>query len=114
MKTILIRTAVVAALSVGMIGSTQAQDAKRADPAKVKQVQRALEKNPESREIIFKSLKAQDGPRLKRELKRLGLMRQFQEPAEIGGILCLVDGIPYPSHACWGYVRRIPLDWTTW
>lgn len=112
MKTILIRTAVVAALSVGMIGSAQAQDAKRADPAKVKQVQRVLEKNPESREIIFQSLEAQDGPRLQRELKRLGLMRQLQEPAEIGGVLCQVNGIPLPSHVCVKYVSMF--DWTTW
>lgn len=113
MKTVLTRTVLVAALSLGMMGTAHGQSAERADPAKVKQVQRALEKNPELRENIFKALESQDERSLRRAMKTSGLSRQFETPAAIGGFLCLVDGIPYPQHVCLKYVRMMS-DWTTW
>jgi len=80
---------------------------------KVKQVQLVLDRSPETRANIFKALEAQDEGALRRALKMSGLTRQFEAPAQIGGFLCLVDGIPYPQHVCVKYVRMMS-DWTTW
>lgn len=108
------KTAISAALTMGMIGAAYGQDDARVDPAKVEQVQRTLERNPELRERIFKAMDARDETTLQRSLKESGVLGMFEEPSALGWALCLVDGIPMPSNVCQRFIFQSFNDWAEW
>ena len=114
MISLMTRTVMATALSFGMIGAAHSQESVRADPEKVKQVQQILERNPEARRSVFSALEARDGSKLERSLSEAGILRLFDEPAALAGVLCFVDGIPMPSHVCNRFLSHNMHDWAAY